>query len=380
MADTWEVLVTHLEADAAATEAQRAERREAVAWFRRVLGRNEAKARLLRYWFRTGVNGLAHAVRLYRCIVALEGVADREKTVRLYLGGGEQELFDAGVMMFDLASGFRRSGREVEFLQPARSGTTESGGRHRPRVADLRVKLLERRIDIECNAKQPSEEERTADQLFWGLAEWHWQLLRASGRVHRLTIQPVETRPSRFSAELGRIKEAALDLMKAGSTGTVSLPGLCQVAYAADISPLPSPLLNGLVYDTFYNLGDSREADRLVHALKKGDQLSASAPGVLVVRGRGLFWHPIHRAGIPSVADRLKEAVSKHPKIGGVIVYETWIDAEESGSTFSCTSDHRSFVTQGLRARAAVYVQNPNARLPLEDEEVELLVGPKMIW
>jgi hypothetical protein len=155
---------------------------------------------------------------------------------------------------------------------------------------------------------------------------------------------------------------------------------LCEILFEPDDSPLPSPMGSGLILDTFHQLGDSREAGRVIRSAKKGSQLPDSEPGLLLVRARSLWWHPDVPRDLGRIGERFRLEMATRPTISAAIVYETRIEGVPDAASFSETPEYHAFSTRGLRSRDVVFIPNPGARWRLGKPEVELLVGPNMIW
>ncbi len=126
-------------------------------------------------------------------------------------------------------------------------------------------------------------------------------------------------------------------------------------------------------------------SDRIIGKLQSGWRKkfeTAQTPTLLVVRTGMLFVETVEIlvAKAESTAARLIEALSSHPKVGGVLIYDEILWQPPSADHLLLPGYRLSVGAADGCNRAVLLVPNPNATIPLSTSEIKSLVGPNMLW
>jgi hypothetical protein len=339
----------------------------AVDYFESLLGRDWPgwkEGRPLANTFFTRANSETVAgVELHRVLALLEDEPDIGEVVG-QLKSAPWEQFVAATMVVELASRARQAGIETKLLR-ARGKT----------IADLRLKLNDRWVTIECLALHETAVMRHADDVYIELERWLTE--QGLDQLGRTTVAVLNERsPSEVLQRLPEVKHAVANMVRSGLS-ELALDGFAKITFERGLSPLPVPIA-GLG-------GEPVETDirRMRHRMReKSRQLEGEGPSLLVVRSRYLFVFDHLREEMLASTLRMLDAEIGHLKnISAAMVYETWLGSppplrtRRAGrlSTVEGT-DHRG------RSRVAAFVAGADATHPLSDSDVDAFVGPASFW
>lgn len=333
----------------------------AVSTLRRFLGDNWSgfvEGRPLATQFGMSLQGgPAEWVRLNRLIGHLENVRGMGALVRMDLGSSAWPQYVAAVMALEFCGRFAANGRFIEFI--------ETSDHEAP--ADAFVDVAHRRIRVEFKALHEAE----FLPKWHDLMQWVTNQLSAQGADNEVDVwcdpSALENREA-LLADLIAVRDAKdPDMVDLPSgTGQARYTGLNVMGWSYPEKQRPDleRLLNKLTSRWWKKF---RNADR---------------PGLLVVRTSMLFGESF--AGIELRAQEIAEALTavlpSIPGASAVVIYDDPFWPPIPATHVAVAGGRLCTGNMDGCARVVLLVAVPEATFPLTNEELQLLVGPDMIW
>lgn len=340
------------------------EMRSAVAFFRTRLGEDwsgwQDGAPLACVYATSFQEGPREWVRLHRLLTTLDGEPHLDQLVRRGLGSARWNEYVAAVETLEFCARFRRGGCAVALIQ-----------NDHLKSPDASVALSGRPVTIEFKALHEQDRQKS-----WN--EFNEVLFNA--------LCQLGTDFSGLDVEY--TDRALLD-----PTAVASVLASIKSEHAEDFRDLPDGAGRARFVAAFGNRGSLRppfeqkgDFTRLVQKLRSKwwRQLDAAVgPTLIVVRATNVFCaHPQHvLARAAELAASLSDDLARKRMVGGVLIYEEplappFAPLTQIDSAFRLSMGE----SEGGHARISYLVPNPVARVPLADEELDVLVGPAMRW
>jgi len=337
--------------------------RDAVAYFRRVLGDRwrgwERRAHLARLFHVSLQDGDREWVRLHRLAMALVGVSNVELLVK-DLGSPGWQVHVAAEQALEFCGRLRGAGHRVEVIQPE--------GRRSP---DVRVWLHDRPVTLEFKALHDPDEQMPWDAFLDAL---HGEMFRRRPEAEVLPFWAEFFDPALH--HLQEVAEALTAIAERGDAELHDLPhGSGRARFVADASG---------VHEFRLPIEKRSDLDRVVANLgaKYRRQLRTIAgPTLLVVLTQHMF--PVTER-LPSVVRHvvgtLQDELAAKTTMSGLLLHEEpflppfhAVLHVESGWRFVLGATER-------RARAALLVQNDAAKFDLIPQELDVLISENVRW
>jgi hypothetical protein len=348
--------------EASADSRTNAELADAVVHLRRVLGEDWQGWKegwpLATYFGMSFQNEPPEWVRLYRLVKALEAAPGTDALVRSDLGSSEWTEYSAAVMALEFCGRLRPSVRRVEFI--------ETAGHLHP--SDALVEIATRSLTVEFKAlHNPDDMKQWEDLCDWVVN----QLVARGGTGSGVDVECAPTaldeREALVEGLLVVQRERSPDWQPlARETGWARYTGLNVLGWRPAVRQRP-------------------ELDRIIGKLtgkwwKKFRD--ATTPTLLVVRTGLLFGESPASvlAKAEAAAARLRETLESFQTIGAVLIYDEPLWPPAAPDFVETPTFRLATGAADGCARAVLVVTNPCATIPLTEEELQVLVGPRMLW
>ena len=279
----------------------------------------------------------------------------------VHAASADSKHHSAALFELEIADSLRRAGHRTRFLAP---GTTAAAKGVHP-TPDLTTVPATREVLVECTRGQAGEPLRQAHFVVDAIREFRGDgPFARSAHVHFGDHVPAQAASARFD----EIRAAMATSCRTGER--VELEGIGVISAMPDA---PTSETNGGLL-----VGNSeRDVIQLLRSVRNkiaGGQLRTGA-SVIVVHAHHLWGlQPDQFEGIATwVREKIEAALQRAPHVGGVFVFEKWMSASPREFLHDVL-DGRLTHTNGI-SRAILAVPNPNARVPLEDDELITLAN-----
>lgn len=340
---------------------------DAIAFFEAEFGGNwpgwDRRYPLATTFFFAVDTNTASGVELHQHLLAL-GPDPARNEILGHLKSSAWEQFAAARMVLDLAARARRAGIEVQLLRaPGKI------------IADLRLRLVERWIRVECVALHESDTARNADRVLDEFLRWTTALgVEKLGRLHVKIVEQLP--PSKILERLSELK-ACIERAVRADTADFLIDGLAAVSFRAGLPALPVPI-EGVGEENL-----DRDVERLrLRIRQKSKQLVGPDPSLLVARTRYLFaFEPFRLEMQAATLKMLEEELTLLPAVSAAVVYETWLGADLPSQGHR---GDRFAILEGPdgpgRSRVAVFLAGATPTTPFSLPEVAAFIGEHGFW
>ncbi len=330
----------------------------------------EQPSRQLVLWFPFAATGL----RAFRDLRSVAQLPNQERLIAGLLEN-DWEKVSATLMELRMAAMIHRGGRPVSIVE-------EDSDKRTP---DLRVDLGGHRlVAIECTSMRFRDAQIKASNLLSTLSLNAAHLGRAGKRGY-LDVRFAHRHVVRSdTASLLAAMEAmgpSLRMREVGDGVTMTYVECNEPFTVGSSTGIPEFTVRHL-----HQMPDFHRIRRKLH--DKEGQLALDDVGVLAIRTNLLLaevvWTGPRLVGeLALAAPKLARSLERYPHVSALLVFEEWRPGVQNPQEIvlddlglRCST---ALSPDGV-GRVVVLIRNPAARAPLRPEEVDALVGPRMLW